>query len=163
MAGRISLIKMIVMPQVLHVLHSTPMVIPLKMFCIINSMFRSYIWLDRPPRIKVEQLQKPKEAEGIALPNQWLYYLAAQLQHITRAMLVSSTDVGGEVNSTVALMCLAARVDEVAIGLEALVFAKSNKQFPMYVLMQKVWNKTRQIQDVTGFTSYSPIWDNGHY
>lgn len=29
--------------------------------------------------------------------------------------------------------------------------------------MQKVWNKVRQLQDVTGFTKYSPIWGNNYY
>lgn len=72
-------------------------------------------------------------------------------------MSVSSMDVGGEVYTTVALMCQVTRVNEVAMGL-VLAFAKSNKRFPMYVLMQKVWNKTRQLQDVTSFTSYNPIW-----
>ena len=48
-------------------------------------------------------------------------------------------------------------------GLEALWYAKSNKRFPTYVLMQKVWNKVRMMQGVTGYTKYSPIWDNLHY
>lgn len=29
--------------------------------------------------------------------------------------------------------------------------------------MQKIWNKVRQLQDITGFTGYSPIWDNKYY
>lgn len=65
LVGRINLIKMIFMPQLLYILHNTPMVIPLKMF----------------RRIKLEQLQKSKESGGLALPNPWAYYLAAQAQH----------------------------------------------------------------------------------
>lgn len=33
----------------------------------------------------------------------------------------------------------------IATGLEALAFTKSNNLFPTYVLMQKVWNKVRQL------------------
>lgn len=29
--------------------------------------------------------------------------------------------------------------------------------------MQKTWNKVRQLQQVTGFTRFSPIWDNNRY
>lgn len=35
-------------PQLLYALHKAPMVIPLKMFCIINSIF---LWLTRPPQV----------------------------------------------------------------------------------------------------------------
>lgn len=48
-------------------------------------------------------------------------------------------------------------------SLEALAYAKSNKQFPTFALVQKIWNKARQLQMVEGFTKYSPIWDNGYY
>lgn len=62
-----------------------------------------------------------------------------------------------------ALMCYSTETSYVAMGLEVLAYAKSNKRFPTYILMQKVWNKIKQLQAVEGFTSYSPIWANGHY
>lgn len=91
-------------------------------------------------RIRLEQLQKPKEARALALPIPWLYYLAAQLQHIARAMPNESHT---EDPTTVLLRHVTGSYS-VATGLEALSFAKSNKRFPTYVLMQKVWNKVRQ-------------------
>lgn len=54
-------------------------------------------------------------------------------------------------------------VNNVAMGLEVLSYAKSNKLFPTYVLMQKVWNKARQLQDINGFTGFRSTWDSGHY
>lgn len=62
-----------------------------------------------------------------------------------------------------ALMCYTTSTKDVAEVLEALAYAKSRKRFATYVLVQKVWNKLRQLQNVDGFTSYSPIWANGHY
>ena len=53
--------------------------------------------------------------------------------------------------------------DTVIMGLEALQFAKSNKRFPTYALIQKIWNKARQLQEVEGFTRHSPIWKNQYY
>lgn len=75
LVGRVNLTKMIFMPQLLYMLHNTPMVVTLRIFRIINSMFRSFLWLDRPQRIKLEQLQKPKEAGG-ASSVQTLGYIA---------------------------------------------------------------------------------------
>lgn len=40
----------------------------------------------------MEQLQRPKDEGGLALPNLWLYYFAAQLQHIVRAMPLESAE-----------------------------------------------------------------------
>lgn len=73
---------MFFMPQLLYILYNTPMVVPLKTFRIINSLFGSFIWLNKSPRVKLKQLQKPKESGGLAMPDSWLYYLASQLQHI---------------------------------------------------------------------------------
>lgn len=54
LVGRVNLTKNIFMPQLLYMLHNTPMVVTLRIICIINSMFTSFNWLDRPPRIKLE-------------------------------------------------------------------------------------------------------------
>lgn len=40
-----------------------------------------------------------------------------------------------------ALLHHIAGIHNVAMGLVTLAYTKSNKLFPMYVLMQKIWNK----------------------
>lgn len=60
--------------------------IPLKLFQVINSIFCSLIRHTELPRNQLEQLQRPKESGGLALPDLWLYYLAAHLKHIARAL-----------------------------------------------------------------------------
>lgn len=84
--GRVNLINMILMPQFLYVIHNSPVVIPLKTFRIVNSLFCLLIWKNCSPRIKLEHLQRPKDKGGLALPNTWLYNLAAQLQHLIGLM-----------------------------------------------------------------------------
>lgn len=102
LVGKVNLVKMIFMPQSLYILHNSPMVDPLKQFCIINSIFHTFLWQARPPRIRLEQLQKPKDKGG-----------------------------GGDlVDSVMALLHYVTGVDNVAEGLEGLIFAKSNKLFP---------------------------------
>ena len=41
LVGRVNLTKMVFMPQLLYILHNTPMVVPLRAFRIINSLFRT--------------------------------------------------------------------------------------------------------------------------
>lgn len=75
LAGKANLIKMILMPQLLYFLHNTPVVIPLKIFRIVNTLFRRLLWNNKHPRIKLEQLQQSKDNGGLAVPNPWLYYI----------------------------------------------------------------------------------------
>lgn len=94
----------------------------------------AFLWLNKPPRLKLEQLQKSKDA------GPWIYYLTAQLQHI--AQIMSEAQAGGwgmvDTDPIKALICHTTGVADVAMGLEALVYAKSNKWFPTYALIQKV-------------------------
>lgn len=157
LAGKTNLIKMILMPQLLYMLHNTSIVIPLKIFRVVNTVFRTLLWHTNPPRIKLEQLQYPKEGGGLALPNPWIYYLAAQLQHLVGAMARSPA------SSSAKLLLTGAGGESIPEGLEAQRLQKPNKQMPTYTLIQKVWNKVKQLQHVTGYTAYSPIWENNSY
>ncbi|XP_073522176.1 uncharacterized protein [Phyllobates terribilis] len=85
--GRTNLVKMIWMPQLLYVLQNSPIWIPQRYFLKANSIFRDLIWGKQDPRIKLETLQRDKTMGGLAVPNPWVYYMAAQLQHIRRSFL----------------------------------------------------------------------------
>lgn len=102
--GRINLIKMILMPQILYVLHNSPIVVPLKQFRFINSCFRSLTWHNASARVSLEQLQHPNQRGGMALSNPWLYDLASQLQHIARAISSGSSPELNLVDSTTQLL-----------------------------------------------------------
>lgn len=86
LAGKANLIKMILMPQLLYFLHNLPVVLHLKIFRVVNTLFRRLLWNTKPPRIRLEQLQQSKDDGGLAVPNPWLYYIAAQLQHLVGSM-----------------------------------------------------------------------------
>lgn len=162
-AGRVNLIKMILMPQLLYFHHNFPMVIPLKLFHTVNAIFRSLIWKDKNPRIKLEHLQRPKESRGLALPNLWLYYLASQLQHLI-GMFPPSGEAQIRVQSFAHKLLLhTVGRGPVPMALEALAFAKPHKKYPTFSLIQKIWNKAKYIQNADGYTEYSPIWLNDTY
>lgn len=73
LVGRVNLTKMIFIPQLLYILHSMPVVVPLNMELIMQNILSSLIWLNKPPMFRLEQLQKPKEPGELALSNPWLY------------------------------------------------------------------------------------------
>lgn len=60
-------------------------------------------------------------------------------------MSLTQVEAGGnfDVDPIKALMCQVTGVNDVAEGLESLVYAKSNKRSPTFALIQKVWNKFR--------------------
>lgn len=122
-AGRVNLIKMILMPQLLYFLHNTPMVTPLKTFRTVNAIFHSLIWKDKHSRIKMEHLQRPKDNRGLALPNPWLYYLAAQLQHLIGMLtLTEGTEIRSHSSSQKLLLHTVGK-GPIPMMLEALAFA----------------------------------------
>lgn len=55
MVGQANLEK-IMMPKLLYFLHNAPVTLPLKMFRVINSIFRHLLWKQSSPRIRLEQL-----------------------------------------------------------------------------------------------------------
>lgn len=97
------------------------------MFCIINYIFWSLLWLSKNPRVKLEQSQRPKDVGGLALPNPWVYYLASQMQHIVCSMC-STAGVGErEGDPSTRLLVHTFGTEEIERGLKWLVFCKSNK------------------------------------
>lgn len=88
-----------------------------------------------PLRIKLEQLQKSKGSRGggVDQPNPWLYYIAAQLQHIG-VIPKETIREGDRGDPTMALLTQVTGMHNVATGLEALAFAKSNNLFPTYIM-----------------------------
>lgn len=81
-AGRCRLIKMIWMPQLLYVLHNSPVWICKSWFIKIKSLFRELIWKRRQARIHLRVLQLPMRDGGYALPHPERYFLATQLQQL---------------------------------------------------------------------------------
>lgn len=111
-----------------------------------------------PPRIKLEHLQRPKDMGRLALPNPWLYYLATQIQHFIGVMNRGVERGSTNCSSSQSLMLHTVKVESVPVALEALAFGKLHKIYPTYNLSQKIWNKTKYLQGVTGYTEFSLIW-----
>lgn len=121
------------------------------------------IWKNRPPRINLEHLQRPKDEGGLGLPNPWLYYIATQRQHLIGAMTRGMEREGNAFTSSELVILQTVKGESVPAALEALAFGKPDKLYLIYNLIQKIWNKMKYLQGVTGYTEFSLIWSNETY
>ena len=83
-AGRIALLKMVALPQLLYFFGTLPLWIPRAIFRELDSIYTAFIWGSGRRRVALRTLQRPTADGGIAVPDFEAYYLAAQLQWFTQ-------------------------------------------------------------------------------
>lgn len=150
--GRVNLIKIIWMPQLLYLLHNAPVWVPQRFFYKVNSLFRNLIWGKGAACIRLQTLQLAKDEGGLAVPDPALYYLAAQLQHLRGWDDSTSSDAG-----TLILRSYFHKINLYEV-LESKGFQVNSKMYPTLSLIHKLWWKLRDMYDIPGSTSYSSIW-----
>lgn len=151
MAGRANLIQMVWMPQLLYVLHNSPVWIGKKWFLKINTLFRELIWRKGQARISLQTLQRPTREGGLAVPQPYNYFLAAQLQHIGGCETQDWRDPSGKIMLQDSLH---------KSLIEALEAGSLQDGPPTCRLVNKVWQTTKWIMGYRGFTEFLPIWQN---
>ncbi|KAJ0001377.1 hypothetical protein NQD34_006397 [Periophthalmus magnuspinnatus] len=75
LAGRISCIKMNILPKFLYLFQCIPVFIPKRFFQSLDSSIAQFLWNKKPPRIRKIALQKGREDGGLALPNFFILLL----------------------------------------------------------------------------------------
>uniref|UniRef100_A0A8C7XGJ8 Reverse transcriptase domain-containing protein n=1 Tax=Oryzias sinensis TaxID=183150 RepID=A0A8C7XGJ8_9TELE len=74
LAGRISCIKMNVLPKFLYFFQCLPVFIPNQFFRSLDNSIAQFLWGKKPPRMRKTILQKSKDNGGLSLPNFLFYY-----------------------------------------------------------------------------------------
>ena len=82
MLGRISLIKMNILPWLLYKFQMIPVLLNNNTIKKVNGWFRSFIWNCKRPRLKLAKLQLPSGQGGLAIPNIRLYQVASQFRYL---------------------------------------------------------------------------------
>ncbi|XDV28526.1 hypothetical protein PO909_031812 [Leuciscus waleckii] len=79
--GRISLIKMNVLPRLLYPLQMLPLYITKKINLDLEKTLSKFIWQGRKPRQKLKILQLPTDMGGLSMPNILFYNWACHARH----------------------------------------------------------------------------------
>ena len=80
--GRIESVRMNILPRLLFLFQSLPILVPQSTFKLLEKLVSKFIWQNRRPRIRLKILMTSKEKGGLGLPNLKMYYWAAQLRAI---------------------------------------------------------------------------------
>lgn len=80
--GRVSILKMNILPRILFYLQMIPIALPRSLFSALNGLFVKFIWQGHVPRLAVRMLQRPKSLGGLGVPSIRRYYEAVALQRI---------------------------------------------------------------------------------
>lgn len=91
--------------------------------------------------MKLEHLQRPRDDGGLALPNPWLYYLAAHLQHLISTLHEGGVPGGAGGSSSEDVMLHTVQRVYIPEALETQAFVRPHQIYPTNNLIQKVWNK----------------------
>lgn len=81
LVGRVSLMKMIVLPRFLFLFTHIPIVVPQNMFRELRTLLCRLAWAGKSPRVSFTTLTKPYSSAGLGAPDLELYYRVAQASH----------------------------------------------------------------------------------
>ena len=82
LSGRISLIKMIVLPKFLYLFQNIQILIKKSFFKKLDQNITPFIWGNKSCRISKTQLQRSKSSGGMAFPNFLFHYWSCNIQKI---------------------------------------------------------------------------------
>lgn len=80
-AGRASLIKMVVLPKFLYLFNNIPIPLTNHFFATLQSHLTRLLWGGKQPRVRWQVLTLPYNRGGFSIPDFKLYYLVAQCSY----------------------------------------------------------------------------------
>ncbi|KAM8977104.1 adhesion G-protein coupled receptor G2 [Pelodytes ibericus] len=80
--GKASVIKMNILPRLLYIIQTLPILVPRTFFINVKRMITKFIWNSKGPRLGYQYLVRNKDRGGLGLPDVESYYKATLLSRI---------------------------------------------------------------------------------
>ncbi len=157
LAGRINLIKMVVMPKFLYLFQHIPIYITISFFDKVDRIISKFLWGIKPARIRKTILQSPKKDGGLALPNLRRYYWAANVQKILHWMTTDQDCPPAWIQLEKATSHLSLRSALCSQLPLPVTFLRAN---PVISASLKIWNQLRETLGLQGPSVLSPLYKN---
>lgn len=153
--GRVSCIKMNVLPRFLYLFQCLPVFLSKSFFQSLNKLISSFLWANKNARIRREFLERPRDKGGMALPNMRNYYWASNIQKVIYWYQNPQPDwCKIEANSCTSTSLPA--LVTVGLPLSPSKFTSS----PVVSATLRIWTQFRQHFKLKEFSTYSPICNN---
>lgn len=157
--GRISLLKMNVLPRLLYPIQMIPILFNHKIVKRLNGWFKSFIWSKRRPRIKLSVLQLPGKMGGMDLPDIKRYQLSAHLRYIADWIKDDALSIWLGIEKSLSNCPLKS-----LLFIDKLKDIKKLCSNPVTINTIRAWRATRRMEGRTGLTSvFTPIADNPNF
>lgn len=153
--GRISLLKMNVLPRLLYPIQMIPVLFSHKIIKTLNGWMSSFIWAGRKPRLKMSTLCLPSSKGGLDIPDIRKYQLSAHVRVAAdwvQNPLSLWLDIEGSMSK---------------IPLKNLLFLKKHKNLklscsnPLSILTVRAWQIVQKYENRLHLTSlFTPLCNN---
>lgn len=151
--GRISLVKMNVLPRLLYPIQMIPVIFSNGVIKDLNGWLSSFIWSKRRPKLKMATLQLPGSVGGLDLPNIRTYQLSTHMRYIYDWVISNSNSIWLDVEASLS-----------KYRLRDLLFFKKFKNIrlscenPVTLNTVKAWRLMCRLEGRSKFTSvFTPI------
>lgn len=155
--GRINLVKMVLLPKLLYIFWQSPIHLPQCIFKAMESILNTFVWGSSHHKLSWKVLKCPTDLGGTALPDLYIYYIAAQLSHffhlnlsdkIRYSQMVCPQSSGTISHPFQILFC------------EPRDSTHTSNGGPMLIHHCKIWRAAMRIGQAPSPHSHTPLWNN---